>query len=376
MATPVTRGEVVGGLPAGLRAVRHGPGRGAAGVGAGLRAGAVDRAAAGVLARARDPGRGQPGGRVPRRRAAGARARSASGSSCRPSPAPSSRSSSSSRSCSCRSSCCRACCSRSSSLPAILQPLVAIMPLPLRGRRAARWCSSRAPTSPSHGAPGRRRSCSPSSRRCSRSSPRSRSAGTSCEPGRPADGAPTGLGGTRGAGSSTRRGPRSASVATTAPRCARSPRDAGVDPALVHHYFGTKQRLFVAAIELPVRPPARRSPGWSPTGRRELLGERFVRFVVALWDRPDVRPTVTGVVRSATTDPVAAAMARRMLAEGPLLALDDGDRARPTPSSGRPSRARSSWASPSPATSRGRAAGVDVAGRARRGRRAGRSSAT
>ena len=30
--------------------------------------------------------------------------------------------------------------------------------------------------------------------------------------------------------------------------------DAGVDPALVHHYFGTKDDLFLAAMELPVDP--------------------------------------------------------------------------------------------------------------------------
>ncbi len=29
---------------------------------------------------------------------------------------------------------------------------------------------------------------------------------------------------------------------------------AGVDPALVHHYFGTKDDLFVAALEIPVDP--------------------------------------------------------------------------------------------------------------------------
>ena len=29
---------------------------------------------------------------------------------------------------------------------------------------------------------------------------------------------------------------------------------AGVDPALVHHYFGTKDDLFLAAMELPVDP--------------------------------------------------------------------------------------------------------------------------
>ena len=28
--------------------------------------------------------------------------------------------------------------------------------------------------------------------------------------------------------------------------------DAGVDPALVHHFFGTKERLFAAAMRLPV----------------------------------------------------------------------------------------------------------------------------
>ena len=30
--------------------------------------------------------------------------------------------------------------------------------------------------------------------------------------------------------------------------------DAGVDSALIHHYFGTKAQLFAAAIEIPVDP--------------------------------------------------------------------------------------------------------------------------
>ncbi len=30
--------------------------------------------------------------------------------------------------------------------------------------------------------------------------------------------------------------------------------DAGVDPALVHHFFGTKERVFAAALELPAIP--------------------------------------------------------------------------------------------------------------------------
>src|SRR3954452_9408075 len=30
--------------------------------------------------------------------------------------------------------------------------------------------------------------------------------------------------------------------------------NAGVDPALVHHYFGTKEELFVEAVQFPIRP--------------------------------------------------------------------------------------------------------------------------
>lgn len=94
---------------------------------------------------------------------------------------------------------------------------------------------------------------------------------------------------------------------------------AGVDPALVHHYFGSKQRLFVAAMEFPVDVGATFAA--LAAGPRETIGERIVRTFVDVWDRPEVRPTVLGLVRSATTDPVAAAMFRRLLAEGPLLAL-------------------------------------------------------
>jgi len=97
---------------------------------------------------------------------------------------------------------------------------------------------------------------------------------------------------------------------------------AGVDPALVHHYFGSKQRLFLAAMEFPIE-PAVVIPSLVSGGPRDELGRRFVAFLVTLWDRPDVRPLVTGVVRSAATDAVAATMARRLLAEGPLLAISN-----------------------------------------------------
>jgi AcrR family transcriptional regulator len=94
---------------------------------------------------------------------------------------------------------------------------------------------------------------------------------------------------------------------------------AGVDPALVHHYFGSKHQLFVAAMEFPFDLPAVVSRILG--GPREELGERFARAVLELWETPEVHPFLLGVMRSATTDPVAAAMLRQLLAEGPFLAL-------------------------------------------------------
>jgi AcrR family transcriptional regulator len=94
---------------------------------------------------------------------------------------------------------------------------------------------------------------------------------------------------------------------------------AGVDAALVHHYFGSKQQLFVAAMELPVDLAAdvpRLLDG--PPGE---LGRRIAGFVLDLWELPATRPLLLGMVRSATTDPVAAGMLRGVLQEGPFAAL-------------------------------------------------------
>jgi AcrR family transcriptional regulator len=94
---------------------------------------------------------------------------------------------------------------------------------------------------------------------------------------------------------------------------------AGVDPALVHHYFGSKQQLFVAAMELPF--DVTLTVPRLLAGPPEELGDRFVRFFLELWEAPANRSLLLAVVRSASTDPIAAAMFRRLLAEGPLLAL-------------------------------------------------------
>ena len=58
--------------------------------------------------------------------------------------------------------------------------------------------------------------------------------------------------------------------------------DAGVDPALVHHYFGTKTQLFAAAIHIPIDPmqvigPLRQVPV-------EEIGYVLPSLLLPLWD--------------------------------------------------------------------------------------------
>jgi AcrR family transcriptional regulator len=57
---------------------------------------------------------------------------------------------------------------------------------------------------------------------------------------------------------------------------------AGVDSALVHHYFGTKEQLFAAAIHIPIDPmemliPVREAPV-------EELGLKLATVLLSLWD--------------------------------------------------------------------------------------------
>jgi AcrR family transcriptional regulator len=96
---------------------------------------------------------------------------------------------------------------------------------------------------------------------------------------------------------------------------------AGVDPALVHHYFGTKQQLFVAAMEWPID-PAVALPRLAE-GDIRGLGDRVARFVVDLWEDPAFQPVVVGLIRSAASDPVAARMLRELITAGPFRALSD-----------------------------------------------------
>jgi AcrR family transcriptional regulator len=73
--------------------------------------------------------------------------------------------------------------------------------------------------------------------------------------------------------------------------------EAGVDAALVHHYFGTKDDLFLAAMELPVDP--RQVIGPALAGDPAHAAERLLRVFLTMWDDEAVGPVLVGIVRSA-----------------------------------------------------------------------------
>lgn len=88
-------------------------------------------------------------------------------------------------------------------------------------------------------------------------------------------------------------------------------REAGVDPALVHHFFGSKEELFVAAMELPVDPAV--FLGQVLTGPQSELGERMARTFLRFWSDPRLRPQFIGVFRSAATTEQGAALLREFV---------------------------------------------------------------
>jgi AcrR family transcriptional regulator len=72
--------------------------------------------------------------------------------------------------------------------------------------------------------------------------------------------------------------------------------DAGVDSALVHHYFGTKEQLFAAAINIPFDPTKILGP--LRTAPVEELGRLLPSLVLPLWDS-EVGAGLIATLRSA-----------------------------------------------------------------------------
>ncbi|MDT0477364.1 TetR family transcriptional regulator [Streptomyces griseoviridis] len=87
---------------------------------------------------------------------------------------------------------------------------------------------------------------------------------------------------------------------------------AGVDPALVHHYFGTKDQIFEAAVEDAVA-PVLHAPDAVADGPLDDVGERLTRFMFGVWENPVTRTPLLAIVRSAVNNEAAASVFRRLV---------------------------------------------------------------
>lgn len=91
-------------------------------------------------------------------------------------------------------------------------------------------------------------------------------------------------------------------------------RGAEVDSALVHHYFGTKEQVFSAAVAAAARPVTQ---GLSTVlaGDAHQLGERITRFFFRIWENPATRAPMLAVLRSGLHNETAARLFRRCVTQ-------------------------------------------------------------
>jgi len=104
---------------------------------------------------------------------------------------------------------------------------------------------------------------------------------------------------------------------------------AGVDAALVHHYFGTKDDLFLAALQLPIDPRSAMLPVLE--GGLPGAGERLLRVFLGVWDDEQNQQPLLALVRG-----LAEPSGQRLVRDGVLqmvlgpvgrgLGIDDPER--------------------------------------------------
>lgn len=94
-------------------------------------------------------------------------------------------------------------------------------------------------------------------------------------------------------------------------------RTAGVDPALIHHYFDGKDALFVAAMDLPLSPRERIAEALDVP--RAEVGVALIRTMLGVWDDPAYQPSLLGLLRSLTSGTNAGKEMRTAFVEGMIF---------------------------------------------------------
>jgi AcrR family transcriptional regulator len=95
--------------------------------------------------------------------------------------------------------------------------------------------------------------------------------------------------------------------------------EAGVDPTLVSHFYGSKQKLFATVVELPFD-PAVVIPHLI-AGDQDGVGLRLARFLVAVLESDAGRQRLTGMVRAAASEPEASRLVREFISREVLARI-------------------------------------------------------
>jgi AcrR family transcriptional regulator len=90
-------------------------------------------------------------------------------------------------------------------------------------------------------------------------------------------------------------------------------REAGVDAALVHHYFDSKDELFIESMALPIDP--RQVATHVLDGPREELGRRVITVFLSVWESPEGQQRMKAVLRSVVSNDEVARLMREGIGE-------------------------------------------------------------
>ncbi len=95
-------------------------------------------------------------------------------------------------------------------------------------------------------------------------------------------------------------------------------RAADVDPALVYHYFGSKEGLLDAATNPPQKWLENVAKVW--TTPIEKLGAALIALLLASWADEEVGPTLRAILQTAAHEPATREKLRRVV-EGSLMGV-------------------------------------------------------
>jgi AcrR family transcriptional regulator len=95
-------------------------------------------------------------------------------------------------------------------------------------------------------------------------------------------------------------------------------RAADVDPALVYHYFGSKEGLLDVATNPPQKWLENVAKVW--TTPVEQLGAALLEFLLASWADDEIGPTLRAVLQTAAHEPATREKLRRIV-EGSLMGV-------------------------------------------------------